>query len=180
MPSGTGVHPVEPGLVLSVDWQGTVNPTWVRGYVGFYLIKDLHSACLHAIPTRDKTAETYRATLALVIDFYQTHGHRVLKIRSDAGSTENALESTEFLSQFNIITDSAAPDEQQQNPVEREMQTLKKGVSALLIDQTALGPSWWCYAVESWISTSNATPRGGNTLSPIEIVTSVADDAYQC
>jgi hypothetical protein len=87
-----------------------------------------------------------------------------------------ALESTEFLSQFNIIIDPAAPDEQQQNPVEREMQTLKKGVSALLIDQTALGPFWWCYAVESWVSTSNATPRGGNTLSPIEIVTSVADD----
>jgi hypothetical protein len=56
------------------------------------------------------------------------------------------------------------------------MQTLKKGVSALLIDQTALGPSWWCYAVESWVSTSNATPRTSNTLSPIEIVTAVADD----
>ena len=153
-----------------------MNPSSVRGYVGFYLIKDLHSAYLHAIPTRDKTAATYRATLALAIDFYQTHGHRVLKVRSDSGSAENALESAEFLSQFNIITDTAAPDEQQQNPVEREMQTLKKGVSALLIDQTALGPSWWCYAVESWVSTSNATPRGGNTLSPIEIVTSVADD----
>ena len=142
IPCGSGVHPVEPGLVLSIDWQGAVNPSSVRGYVGFYLIKDLHSAYLHAIPTRDKTAATYRATLALAIDFYQTHGHRVLKIRSDAGSAENALESAEFLSQFNIITDTAAPDEQQQNPVEREMQTLKKGVSALLIDQTALGPSW--------------------------------------
>ena len=62
------------------------------------------------------------------------------------------------------------PDEQQQNPVEREVQTLTKGVSALLLDQTALGSSWWDYGVESWISTANATSYNGGPC-PFELVT---------
>jgi hypothetical protein len=76
----------------------------------------------------------------------------------DAGSTENAIDVIAFLKEHNIEIDPAAPDEQQQNPVEREVQTLTKGVSALLLDQTALSSSqWWDYGVESWISTANAT-----------------------
>ena len=31
----------------------------------------------------------------------------------------------------------------------------------MLLDQTALGPSWWCYAVQSWISTANSTTWNG-------------------
>ena len=88
----------------------------------------------------------------------------------DAGSTENAADVIAFLKEHNIEIDPAAPDEQQQNPVEREVQTLTKGVSALLLDQTALGSSWWDYGVESWISTANATSYNGGP-SPFELVT---------
>ena len=67
-------------------------------------------------------------------------------------------------------------DEQNQNPVEREVQTLKKGVSALLIDQYSLGLRWWCYAVESWIATANSTAYGGLSASPFELVTGKVED----
>ena len=63
----------------------------------------------------------------------------------DAGSTENATDVIAFLKEYNIEVDPAAPDEQQQNPVKREVQTLTKGVSALLLDQTALNANATSY-----------------------------------
>ena len=53
----------------------------------------------------------------------------------DVGSTENANDVTVFMEDHHITPEPAAVGEQNQNPVEREVQTLKKGVSALLIDQ---------------------------------------------
>ena len=91
--------------------------------------------------TKDKSGNTFIEAISHVIDFYNSHGHRVDKIRMDAGSTENATDVIAFLKEHNIEVDPAAPDEQQQNPVEREVQTLTKGVSALLLDQTALSSS---------------------------------------
>jgi len=75
--------------------------------------------------------------------------HVVKEIRFDAGSTENSLSSATFLSSNRIDVDPAAVKSQFKNPVEREVQTINKVVAALLIDQSTLGPSFWCYAVES-------------------------------
>jgi len=89
---------------------------------------------------KDKTADTFNEALAHVVDFYNLYGHVVKKIRFDAGSTENSNSSAAFLLQHRIEVDPAAPESQFQNPVEREVQTASKGIAALLIDQSALGP----------------------------------------
>ena len=91
---------------------------------------------------KDKSSACFNEALAHVIDFYNLHGHVVKKIRFDAGSTENALETVQFLETNRIQVDPAAVKSQFQNPVEREVQTLNKGVAALLIDQSSLGPSF--------------------------------------
>ena len=95
------------------------------------------------------------------------------KIRFDAGSTENALETVQFLETNRIQVNPAAVKSQFQNPVEREVQTLNKGVAALLIDQSSLGPSFWDYAAESWVHTANHTTGSCSVegRSPLEIVT---------
>ena len=167
---GTGIKPSEPGTVLSVDYQGKISPISTRGFTRWFIIKDLKSSYRHSIMTKSKSAAALIEALSHAIDFYNLHGHRVDKVRFDAGSTENSADVEAFLLEHNIITDSSAADEQQQNPVEREVQTLTKGVSALLLDQTSLGPSWWCYAVESWTATANATSTTSET-SPFEQVT---------
>jgi hypothetical protein len=59
----------------------------------------------------------------------------------------------------------AAPGHQHQNPVEREVQTLIKGVSCLLHDQQSLGPTWWDYAVDSWVATANCRPHRNEWLN---------------
>ena len=74
----------------------------------------------------------------------------------------------------------AAPGHQHQNPVEREVQTLIKGVSCMLLDQHSLGATWWDYAVEQWIRTANCKPHKNEwmnlPLSPLEIITSKSPD----
>ena len=91
---------------------------------------------------------------------------------------ENALETVQFLETNRIQVDPAAVKSQFQNPVEREVQTLNKGVAALLIDQSSLGPSFWDYAAESWVHTANHTTGSCSVegRSPLEIVTGRVPD----
>jgi hypothetical protein len=133
---GSGVHSLMPGETISTDYQGLINPTSVRGYTGFFIFKDLFSGYRHAIMVKDKSADTFLAATEQVIAFYKGHGHRVRFLRCDAGSTENAAAVTDRLqAQHGITVRPAAPGHQHQNPVEREVQTLIKGVSCLLQDQ---------------------------------------------
>jgi hypothetical protein len=165
---GSGLsQPDNPGQVISCDYQGKIKDS-IRGYNGWYIFKCLFSGFRHGIMVKDKTKETFQEALSHVIDFYNANGHRVDVMRMDAGSTENADDVTVFMVDHGITPEPAAVGEQNQNPVEREVQTLKKGVSSLLIDQTSLGPRWWCYAVESWIATANSTAYSGGA-SPFEM-----------
>ena len=145
----SGIHPQFPGQVISVDYQSKITPTSVRGFDGFYIFKCLMSGYRHVVMVKTKTAAAFNEALAHVVDFYNLHGHVVKKIRFDAGSTENAEETVTFLQANRIQVDPCAVKAQYQNPVEREVQTLSKGIAALLIDQSALGSSFWCYAAES-------------------------------
>ena len=53
MGSGSGVHGTLPAEVLSVDYQGLINPTSVRGHTGFFVFKDLFSGFRHAVFVKD-------------------------------------------------------------------------------------------------------------------------------
>jgi riboflavin biosynthesis pyrimidine reductase len=98
---------------------------------------------------KNKDAATYLSALQLVISYYNSHGHVIRKIRCDAGSTEADAAVIEHLATHHkIVVDPAAVGKQNQNPVEREAQTLIKGVGCLMADQLSLGATWWCYAVE--------------------------------
>jgi len=179
--SGSGVHGNLPAETLSVDYQGPIHPTSGRGYTGFFFFKDLFSGYRHAIFVKDKSGESFLAAATEVITFYKYHGHSVSHIRCDAGSSENASDvGASLLQEHNIIMLPASPGHQHQNPVEREVQTLIKGVSCLLLDQNSLGPTWWDYAVESWIQTANCRPHKNEWMalpsSPLEIITGSPPD----
>jgi hypothetical protein len=178
---GDGQHAPLPGNILSVDYQGKINPISVRGFSGFYLFKDSCSGMRHAELVKYKSAATFQKALSNVIKFYNSHGHTVLKLRCDAGSTENDESIGAWLaSEHGVTVDPAAVGKQNQNPVEREVQTLIKGVGCLLLDQESLSSKWWCYAVQSWIQTANCRPNSnreiGNSTSPLEIITGVTPD----
>ena len=69
---------------------------------------------------------------------------------------------SEALSEWGMTDVSAATEEQCQNPVERDVQTLKKGVSSMMIDQQSLSRRFWCFAVEGFVEAKNVVV---NTLS---------------
>ena len=99
--------------------------------------------------------------------------------RCDAGSTEADASVIKTLnSEHHIHVDPAAVEHQKQNPVEREAQTLIRGVGCLLVDQQLLSSKWWCYAVQSWIQTSNCRPHSNplieGSTSAEELVTNVS------
>jgi len=176
---GDGFHAPTPGEEISVDYQGKINPPSVRGYTGFYLFKDSFTGHRHTIMVKNKAAASYLDALQRVIVFYNSYGHTVSKIRCDAGTTEADAEVIEYLAiHHKIVVDPAGVGKQSQNPVEREAQTLIKGVGALLSDQTSLSRSWWCYAVESWTDTANCRPNSNdqidNSASSTELITGTA------
>jgi hypothetical protein len=76
----------------------------------------------------------------------------------------------EYLESQGIDHSPAAVKSQFQNPVEREVQTVNKGVSTLFADQHLLSSYFWPYALNHWILAANATPINGIT-SPVELVT---------
>ena len=130
---------------------------------------------------KDKSSKTYLAALQLVINFYNQYGYSVRVIRCDAGSTEADIEVIQSLNKHHHIhVDPAAVEHQNQNPVEREAQTLIRGVGCLFADQQMLSSKWWCYAVQSWIQTANCRPHSNplieGSTSAEELVTSVTPD----
>ena len=58
---GSGETPTNVGEVLSVDYQGKINPPSVRGYTGYYIFKDLCSKYLHVARTskRENSGKNY-------------------------------------------------------------------------------------------------------------------------
>ena len=174
---GSAIKPQQPGEVISVDYMGPITPTSARGYTGYLLYKDINSKHLHVTLTKKKpTSETFAAATKEVVEFYRAHGHSPHTLRFDAGTTENSKLTTESLRAIRIHPDPAAVNSQFQNPVEREAQTANKGVAAMLIDQQSLGPTFWDYAIEEWVQSSNATPREGQIESPLQIVTDKIPD----
>ena len=179
--SGTQIHGSYPGEEISVDYQGKISPVSVRGHTGFYLFKDRHSGYRHAVLVKDRTAKTYLGALRQVIQFYNQYGFSVRAVRCDAGSTEADTEVIRVLNDdFHVHVDPAAVEHQSQNPVEREAQTLIRGVGCLFIDQQMLSSKWWCYAVQSWIQTTNCRPHSNplieGSASAEELVTNVTPD----
>jgi hypothetical protein len=172
---GSGIPPPAVAHTISVDYQGRINPLSVRGYNGYFLFLDVLSQYIIVILTRGKSAETFLNALHMVVLFYQSYGHSPEVIRFDAGSTENAQIVNEGIQAMGMRSDPAAIGSQFQNPVERAVQTINKGVSALLIAQATLPPTYWCYAVEFWVKTSNARPNDRES-TPQEEVTGKAPD----
>ena len=114
--SGSGVHGTLPAEVLSVDYQGPVHPTSVRGHTGFFFFKDLFSGFRHAMFVKDKSGDTFYKAAHDVISFYKSQGHTVRFIRCDAGSSENdSTAGAKLLQDHGVIMQAAAPGHQHQS-----------------------------------------------------------------
>jgi hypothetical protein len=166
---GTGIHPVDVGHTLSFDYQPVTSPS-ITGHTGYFLFKCLFSGFRHAVLVKSKDRKTLIESTKQVSAFYNKHGFQVRKLRFDQGSSELSADFLEYLDSQGIDYSPAAVKAQFQNPVEREVQTVNKGVATLFADQHLLSSYFWPYALNHWILAANATPINGTT-SPVELVT---------
>ena len=104
-----------------------------------------------------------------VINWYTQHGHRICKLRNDAGTVELDIKVLDLCQKYQIIQEDALPEAQYQNPVERTIQTSVKHISSIMLDQNVMGPACWGMAALFWCQVSNATPNsltGGDNTYP--------------
>ena len=132
---GTGIHPVQPGHTLSFDYQPVTTPS-ITGHTGYFLFKCLCSGYRHAVLTKSKDSTNLKQAITAVTGWYKKHGFSTRKLRFDSGATEKGHELTAFLAEMEIDYSPASVNSQFQNPVEREVQTVNKGLATLFAVST--------------------------------------------
>ena len=175
--AGAGIGSKVVGNVLSLDYVGKINPPAYNGINGFYLFSDLATGYLHAVLVRTKTA--LKNAVNDVVSFYKRYQHTVRCLRFDSDSLQLSDDFTLWLDNYNppILYEASCPGSQNQNPVERQVQTLIKGVSTILHAQTSLTAEYWNLAVLAWIDARNAMPnKVCGEMSPLEAVTGSKPD----
>lgn len=107
---------------------------------------------LHDVMSKGHDSNHFLLACEVMKNYFKKNGHIVSIIRCDAGSIENAESVIQQLANdFSIRVESASPECQYQNPCERGIQTLAKGVGAMFCRQAYLGNKTWNLAVLAWI-----------------------------
>jgi hypothetical protein len=104
--------------------------------------------------------KVFTKAIQLVSASVSQYGHRMRVLRIDAGKVENSEEAAIFLNQsLQIRMEPAAPECQFQNPVERHVQTVQKGVGSMFVRQNNLGDEFWGLALSMFVQARNVCPN---------------------
>lgn len=166
---GSGGIPPAIGHTISCDYV-PVSTVARGGVTGYYLFRELRVGYLMAVLVTTKTQ--FLKSVLLVRGFFLQHEHTLKRLSVDAGAVENAAVTKTFLNTLGIEIQSAPPECQFQNPVERSQQTLANAVRAALGDQDSLDNSFWGLAVVHCTAVINAIPNKlSGDVSPMFAVT---------
>jgi Reverse transcriptase (RNA-dependent DNA polymerase) len=149
-----------PGEVLSAD-PVPVSPLGDNGEKWFFAFKDIATGYDHCPVGVSKTE--FLKFLKLEVAFYELHGKVVKVLRTDDEAVLKDPAVMAFLAEKKIIAQRSVPYQHYQNSVERDVQTIIKGVSALIHGQYLLKGNKWPYALKWYCDTRNRSP---NKLCP--------------
>jgi hypothetical protein len=160
----------KPAEVISCDLVGKINPPTTQGHVWFFLFKCIRTGHLQIITSRSK--EGFLDALKQILNWYVARGWKPKVLRSDNDTVILSSEIQEYLITMGMVQQNSAPYRQFQNSVERDMQTLQKGVSLFLHAQPWLRADLWDLAAHHWVDCRNRTINVHNQFkSPIHILT---------
>jgi hypothetical protein len=166
---GSGSLPPAIAASISADFV-PVSVTARGGFTGYYIFRELLVGYLMVVLVKSK--DFFLKAVLLVRSFFLQHGHHMHYLIVDAGKVENAVATKTVLNQIGIVIQTAAPECQFQNPVERSQQTLANAVTAALGDQDALDNAFWGLALTHCTATLNAIPNVlSGEVSPMYAVT---------
>jgi hypothetical protein len=157
---GSGVKP-NLGEAVSVDYV-PVSVMSLGGFTGFYMFVEVTVGFKYAVLTKAHNADILLSAIKLYMAYIHKYGHVLRFLRPDAGTVEKDIAMCTELALLGVTTDPAAPESQFQNDVERSVQTVVKGVGAVLARQLFLSNIFWHLALIAFIHASNCCP---NTLS---------------
>jgi hypothetical protein len=95
----------------------------------------------------------------------------------DSGKVENAAATKRQLNLEGITIQTASPECQFQNPVERTQRTVANAVTAALCDQDSLDNTFWAMALTHCVAVLNTIPNTlSGDVSPMFAVTGIHPD----
>ena len=172
----TGVRQLRIGHTWSIDYIGPYAVVANGGFTGEFLCHEASCGYLvdHLVKSKMEATRVVKEFSLLCRRF----GHRMEVVRVDFGSVENGSDFLKVCSNLHSLEGvhvdvefiesgvevrPAAPERQQQNPVERAIQTWKNLRAANMFDQNLLGSSFWGWC---GIATAKGMNCISNTLCP--------------
>ena len=152
---GSGIRPIYPFETISIDDLGPYQPAAKGGYHRALIAVDC--CVLYGIGRLIKVfnSEECISFVREIVSFAKRFRFVIRRVRFDAGRIENSSEFREFLADNHIEGCPAGTELQNQNPIERYVQTVKNTISAVMADQSELGPAFWGFSLLMSISMRN-------------------------
>jgi hypothetical protein len=163
-------RPPCPGHTIAADPMVGVTPLTRQGFSLAHIFKDIYTSKDHAFPSASKS--DFLGFFKYVVNWYADYGWTVRIFRCDMEAVLNSREVQDYLDSKHIRVQNSAPYSHHQVSVERNIQTLTKAVSAALIDQVHLPPSFWGDALVYVANTRGHVPNKIlGDKSPMEAIT---------
>jgi len=128
--NGSGLKPTQIGSQWSEDYQGPYSVTAIGGFTGKITFVEITTGFLMVFLVKSKTATEIGNCVKKVAAFCRLHGHLMTSLRCDSATAELSNELRTVCIDINgqgkpgVDIRPAAPEQQNQNPVERHIQSL--------------------------------------------------------
>ena len=149
-----------PGHTISTDLVGEITPPTHQGHRWFIVFKCVSTGYVHVRTVKQKNEFFF--SLKEVVGWYKARGFEPKILRTDDDVVEINAQVDAFLVEARMTRQTSAPYRQFQNAVEREVQTLVKGVTTLLHSQPWLRADQWDLALFHYVACRNNTPNVHN------------------
>jgi hypothetical protein len=146
--------------MCSVDYK-PINPTAIGGHTGFYFFVERCFIYKYVVFLKDPpNAISFFNSVKQMCAYFSSYQKTITHLRLDAGTVEAAKDAIERINlELHITVNPAAPECQYQNPAERSIQTLLKGVGTMFVVANYLSNSFWALAIISFLDACNCTPN---------------------
>jgi Reverse transcriptase (RNA-dependent DNA polymerase) len=167
-----------PGSIISMDPSGLISPSTAKGETLFFLFKDIKTEFDHVVLSKSQNTDSVKAALSKVLDWYIQQGCKPEILRVDDAKGLNSVELKSWLwTTYKVKIQKSIPYSHWQVAVERDMQTVVNGASALLHGQEWLKADSWDLALQHFVSIRNRTPNARTGFqSPLQAITKEALD----
>lgn len=154
------------GECISADNIGPISPASINGSTALFMFRDTKSRMIFTYPIKSANEVQYLSCLNKVLDYFESFGHKTKIIRTDYFKTFLSNLSRDQYKVRNIEHQSSTPYQHWQNAVERDVQTCKHNVSAVIHGQDLLRADTWTSAVSHWNDLHNSLPHASNLIAP--------------